>query len=79
MLKESGKALTKCTMVGLQTGCLLFELSVFKLRGHAESFTVVSESLGAGCRGADLQVITKNYLESILLVIKYKWMFRCVI
>lgn len=52
MLKESGKALTKCTMIGLQTGCLLFELSVFKLRGHAESSTVVSEEFGGGVQGS---------------------------
>lgn len=65
MLKESRKALMKYSlMVGLQTGCLLFELSVFSSEGM--SLWLFLKNLGMGCRGTEFQLIATNYLESSL-------------
>lgn len=78
MLKESRKALMKYSlMVGLQTGCLLFELSVFSSEGM-RSLWLFLKNLGMGCGGTELQLIAINYLESLLFVIKHTRMFCCV-
>lgn len=76
MLKESGKALMKYSlMVGLQTRCLLFALSVFSSEGMLSLSLLFLKILGMGCGGTELQLITTNDLESILFVIKYTRMF----
>lgn len=64
-------------MVGLQTGCLLFELSVFSSEGM-RSLWLFLKNLGMGCGGTELQLIAINYLESLLFVIKHTRMFCCV-
>ena len=80
MLKESGKALMKYSlMVGLQTGCLPFELRVFSSEGVLSLSLLFLKNLGMGCGGTELQqLITTNNLESILFVIKYTRVFCCV-
>lgn len=79
MLKESRKALMKYSlMLGLQTRCLLFELSVFSSEGMLSLSLLFLKISGMGCRGTELQLITTNDLESILFIIKYTRMFCCV-
>ena len=79
MLKESRKALMKYSlMVGLQTGCLPFELRVFSSEGVLSLSLLFLKNLGMGCRGTEFQLIATNYLESLLFVIKHTWMFCCV-
>lgn len=66
-------------MVGLQTGCLPFELRVFSSEGMLSLLLLFLKNLGMGCGGTELQqLITTNYLESILFVIKYTRVFCCV-